>query len=199
MLLSFKQWLIERIEIIENANNLERGKIYNPNSFMMVDDNVKDQLITDVQDALYDTHQKFESNQMVVALNFEVIILLGYVYPEWKSKVGKNFVPLILDAISRNLVDEKSSLQSVELLKNICGLDGKDEVKEDIVNLAAKKDAVRILTKAISDKNYSDEYIKNCKPILKEIGKKEENLKDCYSDIDKLLKNMDDFIKSSPE
>lgn len=38
---------------------------------------------------------------MVVSLNFEVIILLGYIYLEWKSKVGKNFVPLILDAINR--------------------------------------------------------------------------------------------------
>lgn len=43
---------------------------------------------------------------MIVSLNFEVIILLGYIYPEWKSKVGKNFVPLILDAISRKLIDE---------------------------------------------------------------------------------------------
>jgi hypothetical protein len=47
---------------------------------------------------------------MVVALNFEVIILLGYVYPEWKSKVGKNFVPLILDALSKNLLDDKATI-----------------------------------------------------------------------------------------
>lgn len=36
---------------------------------------------------------------MIVGLNFEVIVLLGYVYPEWKSKIGKNFIPLILDAL----------------------------------------------------------------------------------------------------
>jgi hypothetical protein len=27
----------------------------------------------------------------------EVIILLGYVYPEWFSKVGANFIPNALD------------------------------------------------------------------------------------------------------
>lgn len=48
--------MIERIEIIENADNLERGKIYNPNSFMMVREEVRDKLIVEVQDALYDTH-----------------------------------------------------------------------------------------------------------------------------------------------
>ncbi len=30
MLRAFKDWLIERIEIIENATNLERYKIYDP-------------------------------------------------------------------------------------------------------------------------------------------------------------------------
>lgn len=36
MLRVFKDWLIERIEIIENATNLERKKIYDKNSFMIV-------------------------------------------------------------------------------------------------------------------------------------------------------------------
>lgn len=61
LLLTFKEWLIERIEIIENADNLKRGKIYDPNSFMMVSEKMRDQLIVDVQDALFDTHMKFEN------------------------------------------------------------------------------------------------------------------------------------------
>lgn len=36
MLRVFKDWLIERIEIIEQATNLERLKIYDENSFMIV-------------------------------------------------------------------------------------------------------------------------------------------------------------------
>lgn len=69
-------------------------------------------------------------------------------------------------------------------MNHVCGLDGKDEIKEDIVNLAAKKDAVKILTKTIRENDFNDEYLKKCKPLLKEIGKKEENLLDCYKDID---------------
>ena len=36
MLRVLKDWLIERIEIIENATNIERLKIYDENSFMIV-------------------------------------------------------------------------------------------------------------------------------------------------------------------
>lgn len=42
---------------------------------------------------------------MIVGLNFEIIILLGYVYPEWKSKIGKNFIPLILESLKREHLD----------------------------------------------------------------------------------------------
>jgi hypothetical protein len=48
MLLTFKEWLIERIEIIENANNQERMNMYQSESFMMVDEKIKNQLITEV-------------------------------------------------------------------------------------------------------------------------------------------------------
>ena len=36
MLTVMKAWLIDRIEIIETVSNLERMKIYDPESFMMV-------------------------------------------------------------------------------------------------------------------------------------------------------------------
>ena len=44
-------------------------------------------------DALYSTNQKFANNEKVIKLNYEVIILLGYVYPGWGSRVAKNFIP----------------------------------------------------------------------------------------------------------
>lgn len=51
-----KEWLIERIEIIENFNNAERNKIHDPNSFMLVDDSIKEKLLTDVQDVLFENY-----------------------------------------------------------------------------------------------------------------------------------------------
>lgn len=84
------------------------------------------------------------------------------------------------------------------LLKHVCGLDGKDEVRPDTVELAAKKNSIQILTHAISDANFNENFIKHSKPILKEIGKKEENMVDCYKEIDELLKNLDQFI-AAPE
>ena len=60
---------------------------------MMVDEKIRDSLITKVMDSLYGTHSKFESDPRVVELNMEVIILLGYVYPDWRGKCGKNFIP----------------------------------------------------------------------------------------------------------
>lgn len=37
MLKVFKEWLVERIDIIENASNTERWKIYKKEDFMMVE------------------------------------------------------------------------------------------------------------------------------------------------------------------
>ncbi len=81
MLKAFKDWLIERIEIIENATNMERYQIYDPESFMMVAESIRIDLLVRVMDSLYHTHIKFVENEKVVKINFEVIILLGYVYP----------------------------------------------------------------------------------------------------------------------
>ena len=79
LLKAFKEWLVNRIEIIENVSNAEREKIYDPESFMMVSAAKKEKTITNVLDSLYLTYQKFPTNEKVVNLNFEVIILLGYV------------------------------------------------------------------------------------------------------------------------
>lgn len=62
MLKAFKDWLIERIEIIENCTNSDRYKIFNPKSFMMVSEEIKEDLIDQVMDSLFTTHQKFNVN-----------------------------------------------------------------------------------------------------------------------------------------
>ena len=56
MLKAFKEWLVNRIETIENVSDAERYKIYDPESFMMVHESKKDILISDVLDSLYLTH-----------------------------------------------------------------------------------------------------------------------------------------------
>lgn len=66
---------------------------------MMVDNSIKDQIITNVMDALYSTHQKFENLTNLIDLNLEVIILLGYIYPEWKSKCAQNFIPRAIEVL----------------------------------------------------------------------------------------------------
>ncbi len=68
---------------------------------MIIEENnpEKNKILVDVMDSLYSTHTKFKNYGKIVKLNFKVIFLLGYVYPEWKSKVGKNFIPLILESL----------------------------------------------------------------------------------------------------
>jgi hypothetical protein len=59
-------------------------------------------------DVLYGTHIKFEDKENLINLNFEVIILLGYIYPEWMSKVGNNFIPNTLDVIENENFDRET-------------------------------------------------------------------------------------------
>lgn len=70
-------------------------------------------------------------------------------------------------------------------------------MKDDLLALIAKKDGIKIITKSISDNNFDSDYIALCEPLLKNLGKKEENLTQCYPDIDELLKKLDDFNKLS--
>ena len=198
MLQAFKEWLIERIEIIENTNNLMRMKIYDPKSFLMVNPKIKDKLITDVMDSLYVTQQKFASNAKVCKINFEVIILLGYIYPEWKFRVGKNFVPLILEALDSDTLPEDVDIKSIDLLKHLAGVDGKsDEPNLEIFKAIADKGGIQTITKSISDNNYNEEYIEHCRPLLEGLGENPNNLEDSYKVIDDLIAQIDEFNKNS--
>ena len=116
MLRVFKNWLIERIEIIENAENQQRYQIYDKESFMMVDNSEKNEVITNVMDALYSTHQKFEDKTNLIDLNFEVIILLGYVYPEWKSKCAQNFIPKAIEVLHSEDLGLEPKKKAIEFL-----------------------------------------------------------------------------------
>ena len=60
----------------------------------------------DIMDALYLTCSKFKNNGKIVELSFNVINLLGYLYPDWKSKVGLNFVPMGLILCKKEIFPE---------------------------------------------------------------------------------------------
>lgn len=174
ILKAFKEWLINRIEIIENASNMERDKIYDPESFMMVPTLNKESVITAVMDSLYVTHQRFSSNEKVVNLNFEVIILLGYVYPAWKSKVAKNFIPQALDALGQNELSMEADLRSLELLKQLTGTDEKSEnVVTEALEIAIKNGALQKLCKSIADNKFDKRYIVSAKPLMEAFGEYE--------------------------
>jgi len=111
---------------------------------MIIDEKNNDmnKILVDIMDALYSTHTKFKDIGSIIKLNFNVIYLLGYVYPEWKSKVGKNFIPHILESLENTKLKNESDLNAIELLKHLLGCDGKSEPNEDLLKLSAEKNAV---------------------------------------------------------
>lgn len=171
MLKALKEWLINRIEIIENASNLERDKIYDPESFMLVPLEQKEFILTSVMDALYLTNQRFKNNEKVVSLNFEIIILLGYIYPAWKTKVAKNFIPQALDSLSQDNLTIQSDMKAIELLKQLTGTDEKcEEVNTEALEAAIGHGALQKLCKSITDNKFDKKYIICAKPLMEAFG-----------------------------
>lgn len=200
MLKAFKEWLINRIEIIENASNFEREKIYDPESFMMVPLQKKEQTIVDVLDSLYLTYQKFSTNEKVVNLNFEVIILLGYVYPQWKTRVAKNFIPQILSALQADHLGKESDFKSIDLLKQLTGTDDKaDEIDKEALESAANANALEIICKSISDNDYDQNYINHCRPILEALGNDMLQNKNNAGTIENMIEKIQQFNRLSDE
>lgn len=157
MLRVFREWLVERIKIIENASNLERTKIYDSKNFMMVDKKIQNELITKVMDSLYVTHQKYGSNEKVAKINMEVIILLGYIYPDWKWKTGKNFIPQILDIIDNNDFHIDTHIKALNALNTMTGCDKQSEAKnDDILDFTLEKGAIDKVAGCVSIHNFNE-------------------------------------------
>lgn len=193
MLKAFREWLVNRIETIENATNAERERIYDKESFMMVPLKKKDAIITDVLDSLYLTHTKFVNVEKVVVLNFEVIMLLGYVYPEWKSRAAKNFIPQILDILGSDTLGLNADLKAIELLRQLTGTDDhSDEPNKEILDFAAQNGAVQKICNSISDNGFDGKYIEACKPLLEQLGSNPQNVESSLDIIEKLIKEIED-------
>ena len=197
ILKAFREWLVNRIETIEGVSNHEREKIYDKESFMMVPLDQKEKIITNVMDSLYITHANFSSNQKVVTLNFEVIILLGYVYPEWKSRVAKNFIPQILEVLENEDLGKEADLKAIELLKQLIGnSDGSDSGDKELMNYVNQNGAVEKVLKSIADNNFDPEYTEACKDVLEQLGNDERNLEPSYNRIDQLVQDIEDYNKN---
>ena len=200
MLKAFREWLINRIETIEQATNAERERIYDKESFMMVPLKKKEAIITDVLDSLYLTHTKFVSIEKVVVLNFEVIMLLGYVYPEWKSRAGKNFIPQILDVLGSDTLGRNADVKAIELLKQMTGTDDQsDEPNKEALDLAAQNNAIEKICNSIAGNGFDNKYIENCKPLLEALGRNADSLENSFDLIEKLIREIEESNTSNGE
>jgi hypothetical protein len=171
VLKAFKEWLVNRIEIIENVSNMERDKIYDPESFMMLPQAQRDATLTVVMDSLYLTHQRFSTVEKVVSLNFEVIILLGYVYPKWRSKVAKNFIPQVLDSLNQDGLSMEADLKATDLLNQFIGIDGPSEdFSLESLEAAVANNALEKICKSVVDNRFEVRYLKKVSPLLQTIG-----------------------------
>lgn len=196
LLKAFREWLVNRIETIENVSNLMREKIYDKTSFMMIPKAKTDETITNVMDSLYLTHTNFQNNEKVVLLNFEVIMLLGYVYPEWKAKVAKNFIPQILNALGSDNLSKEVDLKAIELLKQMIGTNEGDEAgNKDLIDFVNQNDAIEKIMKSISDNKFDAKYIAECKGVLEQLGSDEKTLEPSYEKIDELINDINAYNK----
>ena len=190
---AYKEWLVNRIEIIEAVSNSERDKIYDPDSFMMVLPAKREATLTNALDSLYQTVTTFESNGKVVSISYEVIILLGYIYPKWKSKVAKNFIPLALNSLVNAELPHDTDEKAIDLLSNLLGLDEKSEapIREN-AKLAAQSGGLEKICKAIADNGFDEKFVAKCQPLVDLIAA-ESSLSDLEDLIAKLIGQIRDF------
>lgn len=191
LLKAFKEWLVNRIETIEKVSNADRERIYDRESFMMVPMAKRDKIMTDVLDALYLTHTNFSSVEKVVGLNFEVIMLLSYMYPEWKSRAAKNFIPQIINIIGSSAFAKDMDHQMIALLKSMTGTDDASEtVNLDTLQVAAENGALDRICLSIAKKNFDPVYVAECRPLLEQLGKNDAYIDASIEVIDRLLKEI---------
>lgn len=199
LLKAYKEWLSNRIDIIEAASNSEREKIYDPESFMMVPAAKREQAITNAMDTLYTTVSTFESNGKVVSTSFEVIILLGYMYPKWRQKVGKNFIPIALNALCNVELPKGTDSHAIDLLKHIVGLDeSSDKPSIELAKYAAECNGLEKICKSIADNNFDEKYVQKCKPLIDLIAA-HSSVKDSEDLIAKLVAKIRAYNEQTPE
>jgi hypothetical protein len=61
----------------------------------------------------------------------EVIILLGYVYPEWYSKTGRNFVPQALDVVCNENFDKDTQKKALDVIVGATKCDEKSDTPDE--------------------------------------------------------------------
>lgn len=194
VLRAFREWLLNRIKIIEEADDNMRYRIYDPESFLMTPETDRNRLVTDALDSLYGTYQNFPREEKVVALVFEVIVLLGYLYPRWRERVAKEFIPLALETLSENDFSAETDNMVLKALKYLTGTDDQSEevVVENMESLS-KNGGVESIAEAIARHDFDKQFIQESRPLLEALQNSSEAQEGVQKDIEKLIQVICDF------
>lgn len=198
VLRAFREWLLNRIKIIEEAEDSMRYRIYDPDSFLMTPEKDRTRLVTDALDSLYQTFQNFPKEEKVVALVFEVIVLLGYLYPRWRDRVAKEFIPLALETLSENDFSEETDQIVLKALKFLTGTDDQSEdiVVENIESMSANG-GIEAIAEAIARHDFKKEFIKEARPLLEGLQNSPDSQEGVNKDVEKLMEVIKEFDQLS--
>ena len=196
VLRAFREWLLNRIKIIEECDDNMRYRIYDPESFIMCSESQRAKLVTDVLDSLYGTYQKFQDQEKVVALVFEIILLLGYIYPSWRDRVAKEFIPLALNSLINNDFSAETDKKILESLRYLTGTDDKsEEIVIENIEALAQNGGIEALTAVISRHDFGKDFIKESRPLLEALQESGGSKEAVEPDIEKFLETIRTFVE----
>ena len=192
---AFKEWLINRLEIIEAYNIEQKNNVYMSDHFMLIVSSKVDATIVNVLDTLYQNHDKFYKSQKVVHINLEIITLLCHLSRKWKSKVANSFIAQLLEILNSDLYSTECEIKAIELLKLFTGTDNNSEETNPVAikNVLASNGLSKIF-KSIFQIGFDPEFITICKPLIEGLI-----FHDSESDATLTKKLIDEFIEKMDE
>jgi hypothetical protein len=186
----FKEWLVNRLEIIEMAEHTRRTVAGSSDSFMLVSNAKVEAVMTDVLDALYQTHSRFYKNERVVNLNMEVISLLCWLSGAWKKRVAVALIPQLLEVLNSDLYGLKTDTQAIELLKQLTGTDDRsEEGNTRAIEAALVGGGLTKVFKVIAYSGFDPEFVASCQPLIEGLI-----IQDTEADAAATKKLIDDFL-----
>jgi hypothetical protein len=191
ILKAFKEWLLNRLEIIESYTGEHKNYVYFHDHFMLISSNKLDSTLVSTLDCLYENHQRFNKNQKIIILNLEIINLLCQISRTWKLKVSGSFIPQILEILNADNFDLECDKKSIELLKMFTGTDNQtEEINHQAIKNMLNANGLAKIFKSISISGFDVEYINLCKPLIEGLI-----FKDSESDSSMTKDFVDQFIQ----
>lgn len=194
----FKEWLVNRLEIIENYDDNQKAKVYSSDHFMMISEGKVEEIMTNILDSLYQTYQKFYKYEKLTLLNMEVINLLCHISHLWRKRVGITFIPQIFDVLSSDVYSIESDFKAIELLKVFTGTDEKSEEPHMFaINSALISNGLTKIFKTISQNGFNSDYTSACRPLIEGmiVQDTENNAASTKNLIEELDKQIAEFIE----